>query len=137
MYEIAAKHPKSSKLRKTVKEADAPLNEYHRGAADDELVKNLLAPLGESVARRLAATPFFKSSLDTGVRPHPLSLLSDSLFDFGVEIVIEPDRVSIRTDNPGIPRRITPLWMDYCEIHILPTNRGGKTKRIAARKVPS
>jgi DNA-binding Lrp family transcriptional regulator len=136
LAEIAAKHEMFSKLDAVLREVDAPLREYHNRLAHDELVPKLRVPLREDIAEKLAVTPFFidKSTSDTGVSSQTLSLISpDSLADFGAEIVIEADRVSITTDDPD---RINPLWKDYCDVYVLPARSGVKARRIPAKRKP-
>jgi len=132
--EIATRHEKFQKLDGILREVDAPIDAYLNRAAYEELIQKLEVPLGETMAKKLAAIPFFKKrkASGIGVSSEILTLLSpNAFFDLGTTISVEPERVIIGTDDP---QSINPEWKDYCDVEVYDTR--GKIKTILAKKTP-
>jgi hypothetical protein len=135
LAEIASKHEKFHKLDAIMQEVDSPLHLYLEKTAREELVEKLSVVLGQTIARKLAVTPFFKDQgpLSIGVSSLNLNLLSpDALFDYGSSIWIKSKGVTIQTDDLN-RIRINPEWTEYCDLEV-PDHRTGEFMRIPARR---
>ncbi len=142
--EIATKHEKFRKLDAVLREIDAPLQAHYNRIAYDILVGRLRPPLGDAVAKKLAATPFFTKHydpFDTDFQAEEIGPSLETLRltylggfeNFGLELGIDPERVVIYK-AAGLPYKISPEWMAYCELRILPITDKGRTKVITPRK---
>jgi DNA-binding Lrp family transcriptional regulator len=132
LAEIAANHEKFQKLDSILPEVDRPIDEHLNRIAYAEIVEKLKAPLGEIIAKKLAATPFFKerSASSVGVSSEIRRFLSrDAFIDFFNAIFVEGNRVIIATDEPD---RINPEWKEYCYVDLRDAN--GLVERIPPRR---
>jgi DNA-binding Lrp family transcriptional regulator len=132
LAELAANHEKFQKLDLILREVDRPIEEYFDRTAYAEIVEKLKAPLGETVAKKLAATPFFKerNASSTGVSSEiRRSLSPDAFINFYSSITVKPDRVIIGTDDPD---GINPEWKEHCYVDVYDPN--GLVERIPPKR---
>jgi hypothetical protein len=131
LAELAANHEKFQKLDSILREVDGPIEEHIDRIAYAEIVEKLKAPLGETIAKKLAVTPFFKerNASGIGVSSEIRRFLSRGAFiDFFNAIFVEGNRVIIATDEPD---RINPEWKEHCYVDVRDAN--GLVERIPPR----
>jgi DNA-binding PadR family transcriptional regulator len=131
--EIASRHHGFRKLDAVLQDVDSPFYDYLSESARHQLFEKLRVPLGNTIAKRLAATPLLKDEGERGwqTATEGTEKLVSSLpsAEFGAEILVESDRVIIITPYPEM---ISDEWRKHSIVHALPTRRKqARTTRTA------